>query len=527
MPNGGQTLLNATLIAGFILTAVLAGGRTPAPVGCAPIDPSLLAVDGLRQDTPADLGVALAWEPDAPGISDRVDSATRSRVAAAYLDAWLSWNEAYLACATTQLAASFEGAALTQVAAEVGDAARRGSRIAQADTAHLLRLQSVSPDGQVVSFLDRGARVVRVIRDQLGAELSADETLGTFEVVMARDGGRWRVRELVRTESADLGPTRPLPPPRPLPGFVGRTGKELVLDGKPFRVSGFNYFPQDSPWLDFWRVYDTAAIDRDFAFIAARGLNTVRVLLPYRQFGAPDPSPANVARLADLLDRARAHGLRVVVSLFDFRADYRPLQWATGDRQLEVLLRRFADSPTILAWDLSNEPNLAYRIGGKLTVDAWLVHTLRLAREFDPHHLLTIGWYELDAPTTLESLVDVVSFHHYSVDPGFAAAYQSLRRSIPDKPLLLEEFGRSTFNPLGFLGPFSEADQAGYVRDVLGALEGTDCSGYLAWTLHDFSIPPPISLWPEPLKPMVERHFGVLRLDGSPKPALADLKPWE
>ena len=227
----------------------------------------------------------------------------------------------------------------------------------------------------------------------------------------------------------------------------------------------------------------------------------------------------------DLLDRAEAQNLKLIVTLFDFRGDYSLLHWADADRQLATLLTRFAGHPAILAWDLKNEPDLDDRRVGTQIVDAWLTHIAGLAHSYDPNHLLTIGWSSPAAAQRLVQQVDLVQFHYYATAESFTAAYVALRQAAPNKLLLLGEFGLPTWNSV-FPNGHTEAEQAAYYAELLYRLRSLDPStGHLAWTLYDFaSVPATVAgRWPWQTGP--QRHLGIIRIDGSEKPAAALLAP--
>ena len=60
--------------------------------------------------------------------------------------------------------------------------------------------------------------------------------------------------------------------------------------------------------------------------------------------------------------------------LFRWVFCYSLLHWPDADRYLETLLTYFKNNPTILAWDLKNEPDLDYRTAGKEVVNSWLAY---------------------------------------------------------------------------------------------------------------------------------------------------------
>jgi hypothetical protein len=462
------------------------------------------------------------WRPAAPDSGRDLPPATRATIEDAYLRAWLHWNLSYTQGEPYRLRSAFADPARQAISERIRSSAAEGWQVVQSNTAHRLRLNFYAADGALVSLTDEHARVARIIHDASGAPVLIDEHAAVYDVVLTLDEGTWRIRHMLRTGEAALMPAAPAAPPA---GFVTRAGRHLLLDGQPYHVAGMNYYPQATPWDAFWRDYDPDIIDRDFARMRAMGLNTVRVFVPFAQFGGPEVAPPMLNRLDDLLARAEAHGLRVVVTLFDFRTTYDPLLWPQSDRHLEALLTHFAANPTILAWDIKNEPDRDYAAAGRATVDSWLLHTLRLARQYAPHHLLTIGWTTPQAAPTLAAEVDIVSFHFYAPAAELPAQQAALRRAAPERPLLLGEFGLPTWNSWLFPHGHTEAEQAAYYADVLGALRSSESAGYLAWTLYDFAEVPPQVAGRFPWQTGPQRHLGVLRVDGTPKQAAALLAP--
>ena len=297
-----------------------------------------------------------------------------------------------------------------------------------------------------------------------------------------------------------------------------------MLDDGPFEIHGVNYYPSDTPWDLFWSSYEPETIDRDLAIVRGLGLNSVRIFIPFWQFGGPNVDEAYLDKLDDFLARASANEIKVVVTLFDFRVDYRLLSWSSGDRHLEALIPRYRNNSAILAWDLKNEPDRDYGAGKDL-VDAWLVHVGRVVRELDPNHLLTIGWSSPEAAVSLTDSVDLVSFHYYALAEDLADSFDLIRLAAPSKPILLGEFGLPTWNSPFFPNGHTEREQATYFADVLTAMRGTDSSGYLAWTLFDFSDVPASVAGRFPWQIGPQKHLGVLRVDGTPKASAALLAP--
>jgi hypothetical protein len=475
-------------------------------------------------NVPPDLHVDMAWLPDDPDTGRPMEPFTRSQIESAYLRAWLQWNLSHIKGEPYGLKTYFVGPALASVSSAVAEVAAQGWQAQQVDLAHRLQLHFYAADGSIVSFTDHGAEVVYGVRDDAGGPETVHVLPSTYDVVMFLEDGTWRVRHMVRRET---GPFESSPEARSAvgPGFASRSGRQLVVDGVPFHVTGVNYYPQATPWDRFWPHYDPEVVDQDFGLIHSLGLNTVRIFIPFEQFGGPGLDPAMLDRLDDLLRRAEAHSLKVIVTLFDFRTDYNLLLWPEADRHLETLLTRFADHPAILAWDLKNEADLDFTQAGRETVLAWLEHMARLARRYDPNHLLTVGWSSSEAAVELVDVLDFVSFHDYLPPEGLAGRYEALREAVGDLPIVLGEFGLPTWNSFLFPNGHSEAEQASYYANILTALREADSAGYLAWTLHDFDHVPASVAGRLPWRTGPQGHLGVIRIDGQLKPAAFLLAP--
>jgi hypothetical protein len=476
-------------------------------------------------NVPPDMYVRMGWRDDASDAGRQVEPFTRTQIESAYLRAWLQWNFSYIKGEPYGLKTYFAGPALAAAGDAVRDAAARGLRIDQIDTAHELELHFYSADGAIVAFTDHDALVAQLIRDSSGAVVYAGETRADYDVVMLLEDGNWRVRHWVRKASGSPAAAGRPAPPLARPGFVTRQGNQLMLNGRPFHVAGIDYYPRNTPWDRFWANYSTAETDRDFTTIRSLGLNSVRTFIPFEQFGGPKVEPAMLDKLQDFLDRADANGLKVLLTLFDFRTDYRLLLWPESDRHLEALLTRFRNHPAVLAWDMKNEPNNDYGSNGRETVDAWLAHTARLAHSYDPNHLVTIGWLSPTAADNLAGEVDFVSFHFFAPAGELSPGYAALRKAVPGQPIVMSEFGLPTWNSFIFPNGHTEAEQAAYYADILSTIRDTDSAGSMLWTLHDFSYVPRQVTGGLPWRVGPELLRGVVRPDDTLKPAAALLAP--
>ena len=479
------------------------------------------AILNIVPNTPPNTGVDVQWHPDDPlHLSGReMEPFTRTQIASAYERAWLQWNISLLRNEPYGLRTYFAGPALDALQESIPAS---DERMVQTNTSHRLRLHFYSADGSIVSLSDEAAYVTRIVYGSNGEVIHAVEYHCTFDIVLMLEDGHWRIRHMVQRSAKEA--VSEIPNTKPTT-FVSRHKQKLLLNGKPYHVAGINYYPQATPWNLFWQHYDSEVIARDFDQIRDLGLNSVRVFVPFEQFGGSDVDPVMLAHLDDLLNQAEARQIKVVVTLFDFYTGYDLLLWARADRHLETIVSRFADHPAVLAWDVKNEPDRDYAAHGQVMVETWLKHVIRLVREHAPNHLVTIGWSTPIAAEALASDVDIVSFHYYAPAERFAEAYRTLQATAPDRPLLLSEFGLSTWNSPFFPHGHSEAEQAQYYADILTALRATDGGGALSWTLYDFEHVPTNVVGYAPWKTGPEHYYGLLRTDGSAKPVAALMSP--
>jgi hypothetical protein len=435
---------------------------------------------------PLDWPVEIAWLPASANSGRELEPFTRTQIEAAYIRAWLQLTFSYQKGEPFGLGTYFTGPALQAVeAATLSDL-----QLEQIATRHLLELTLYSADGNIIAFTDHAATVAQILPN------SYSEEIGAYDVVMFLEEGQWKVRHWQRTRLHE-DVARPNPSP-PLPA-----------------IRGINYYPQATPWDLFWTAYDPEIIAHDLALIGKLNLETVRVFIPYQQF---EEQPELVAHVRDFMDQADAATVRVILTLFDFRVDYRLLTWPDADRHAEMVVTAFADHPALFAWDIKNEPDLDYDSNGQVTVDAWLAHTIRLVRRFDPDGRVTIGWAAAENAHTHADQLDFVSFHYYDYADQFVETYNQLRERVR-VPILLTEFGLPTWNNPFFPNGHTEREQAIYYADMLDGMAQTDAAGWMAWTLYDFThVPSGVAgRWPWQKGP--QRNLGVVDVSGQWKEA--------
>jgi hypothetical protein len=126
----------------------------------------------------------------------------------------------------------------------------------------------------------------------------------------------------------------------------------LTPDGHPFFVVIVNYVGHcDRAWAQFTdENFDPALIEADFRLVRQAGANTVRTFVAH-------PLPAEFtqgrwAKLDALVAAAERAGIYLLLTLADYSATYvQTLATHAG-----LIASRYAGNPTILAYDLKNEP---------------------------------------------------------------------------------------------------------------------------------------------------------------------------
>jgi endo-1,4-beta-mannosidase len=281
-------------------------------------------------------------------------------------------------------------------------------------------------------------------------------------------------------------------------------------------IKGVNYYPQATPWNMFGDDFDIQIIDKDFKMIEEAGLNSIRIFVPYVTFGKATVQDDKLEKLKNVLDTATKHRLKVIVTLFDFYGNYDVLDWTLNQRHAEKIVEKFKKHTAILAWDVKNEPDLDFATRGKENVIAWLQYMIILIKAIDKIHPVTIGWSSAKSALILEDKVDVVSFHYYDALKNFESTYKTLKNKIKSKPLILQEFGVSSYG--GFWNPFlrSEKNQATFHKEIQRLLTKNSIP-FISWTLYDFDHIPTKVLGIFPWRKAPQKKFGFISNSGRKK----------
>jgi endo-1,4-beta-mannosidase len=332
---------------------------------------------------------------------------------------------------------------------------------------------------------------------------------------------------------------------------------------------GINYWPRRRA-MYMWREFDLAEVREEMAQIADIGFEVVRMFALTEDF-LPAPMTVDrtmVERLVDVAGAAKDAGLRVVPTLIVINMSGR-FWWPAwmldsdgipGDLYADPILesqallaatcaRALAGDDSIRAFDLTNEIDDAQQPASREAGKLWASTIANAIRREAPGVPIQIGVHlpSLTAQNRLRvddvaAIADEDLMHAYPLysevarsflDPELVPFSCALTYALAgsERPVLMQEFGLCTA-PRGepgqtiiddFLGqPLSQSlaseDEAAHYYDaVLQRLLRTGAAGAYAWCYGDYDSRlfdrPPIAT------AVRERTFGLVRADGSEKPA--------
>lgn len=418
-----------------------------------------------------------------------MEEASQQKIEEDYLDAWYVKNTAYLTGNDTGIFDHFTASARHKVRAHLAQLNTDDTYIESTTLTHHLSLDFYSADGTLAVLTDRHVTGVEHIykNDTFLYERRFDED---YSIILLLEDGFWRIRHFEKIAAHEE-----MPKQKPI-------GLPTGL------LEGINYYPQKSPWDTFGVEYKPTVIEGDFTIIKDLGLNSIRVFVGYEDFGGANVLEEKLVKLETLLDKARQADLKVMITLFDFYGDYHIPDWTRTHKHMRSIVARVKDHPALLGWDLKNEPDLDFKSRGEREVLAWLSQSIHYLKQLDAEHPVTIGWSSPEAAVYLIDEVDVVSYHFYRDLDELATAHQALKTQTT-KPLVLQEFGLSSYrgiwNPIGA----NEEDQTTYYRDFFKT-QKRDSIHYLSWTLYDFREIPIGVVGRLPWRKNKQAFFGII-----------------
>ena len=342
-----------------------------------------------------------------------------------------------------------------------------------------------------------------------------------------------------------------------------------ALGDRPFEL-GINYWPRRRA-MYMWREFDLGEVREELAHIADMGFETVRLFALTQDF-LPERERVDgrmVRRLVEVARVAKDAGLSIVPTLIVINmsgtlwwpswmlgADGAPASLYSHPSLLRSqtmlasdIASALAGDASVRAFDIANEIDDAQRPASRAAARAWTSAMAGAIRSAAYTACVRIGAH-LPSLTTqnhmrvddLASEVDEDVMHAYPLYSDFARSFLdpqlvpfacALTACLSGKGRapLMQEFGLCTA-PRGsagltitddFLGQpraqylASEEEGAAYYEAVVDGLVQSGAAGAYAWCYADYDARlfsrPPLN------NAIRERTFGLVRADGSEKPA--------
>ncbi|KAG6895607.1 hypothetical protein C0992_000377 [Termitomyces sp. T32_za158] len=308
--------------------------------------------------------------------------------------------------------------------------------------------------------------------------------------------------------------------------FVTTSGTRFSLNGQPYTVVGGNSY-----WMGLIGL-SVDNMNKAFADIAAAGGTTVRTWgfnevtsangEYYQIWSGSTPTintgSTGLQNFDNVVAAAKANGIRLIVALSDYggmdvyvrqllNSQNHDLFYTDATVQaafknyVETFVTRYKDEPTILAWELSNEPRCRGSTGTSTgtctttTVTAWIKTFSAYIKSIDSNHLVAIGdegfYNEPNGPNypyqgsegvdfAVNLLIDTVdfgTFHAYPESWGQGGnstlwgvqwiADHAASQNSAKKPVILEEFGVTTAQTTTYQAWFDEIISSGLAGDLI------------------------------------------------------------
>jgi len=316
-----------------------------------------------------------------------------------------------------------------------------------------------------------------------------------YKIILLWDQHRWRTKHLINIVREESETT--ITPLTIVPEFN----------------IGINYIQSNNPWLGFREHIENDEHLQELEKIEQLGINTIRIFLNYHDYGKEYVSQPQLQYLESFLNTCNEYNIKAVVTLFDFYGDYRINDWPHTASHAQQIVSALKDNPSIIAWDLKNEPDLDFGHRGKGDVIDWLDFMTKYIKSVDPNRPITIGWSSIDYVDILEEELDIVSFHYYD---EAALLDRKLKNIKSDKPIWITETGVPSYK--GIWNLYSNDGQVAFLRDITETCQEVNAQAFI-WTLNDFEEVPVEVFGRKPWINAKQKNFGLMDVEGQLKPS--------
>ena len=284
---------------------------------------------------------------------------------------------------------------------------------------------------------------------------------------------------------------------------------------------GVNYYPASASWNEFWTEFPEVEIKSDLKLIRKMNANSVRIFINHAYFNHPDTQSDAKSKLQTFLDLCEENSIKALVTLFDLRPDYTLSNMESDLEHIDAVLSGVSDHPSILGIDIKNQADLDFAGWGQGVVEGWLTVMLRHIQLQYRDIPVTVGWSQPRNALGLKDVVDFVTYHEYENPNGFAGRLEAIKAEAIDKPVMITELGSTIWSPFRTTRS-AEIKQALRLQNQLEQSFAAD--GVFVWTLHDFEKVGSDVVGRRPWRKAQQKHFGLVRSDGSDRPAKSVLQ---
>ncbi len=227
---------------------------------------------------------------------------------------------------------------------------------------------------------------------------------------------------------------------------------------------------------EFWKQFkDNYITKADIDYIASTGANTIRLPFHYKLFTDEDymgltANQDGFARVDSVVEWCKANGLYLILDMHDAPGgqtgdnidDSFGYPWLMESEKSQKLFcdiwqkiaDRYKDEPTILGYELMNEPVATYFEENRDELNAKLIDVYRKGvmaiRQVDPNHIILIGapqWNSNFAPLEGVDFGEQIMYtcHRYGGDPTPEAIQSYIDfRDNANLPMYMGEIGHNT-----------------------------------------------------------------------------------
>lgn len=258
--------------------------------------------------------------------------------------------------------------------------------------------------------------------------------------------------------------------------FVFAKGNKLYTGtDEEFKVWGFNWGRQDVMLETLWDT-DWNSVAEDFEEMKNYGANTVRLPLQYQAFMKDPNTPDKHAleKLKQLVRVAEDNTLYLIVCglnafVKEDQPDWYnnltdPQRWNTQAIFWEAVASVITESPSVLSYDLMNEPVVAVNpdkgwlpgdgFGGfffvqnialrptsshEETMRHWITKMSRAIRKKDNKHLITVGFLPFTTFSQYSADLSLMTVHLYPKSNEKDKDTAILKKFVSEKPLVISE----------------------------------------------------------------------------------------